>query len=315
MARLDELASIVDDVRQRDTVAGKLQTLVSGAASLLAIPRVGMRLIDPAHGRLSAVARAGAPLHAQPGVEFGLGEGLVGWVAAERRPLVTGDAESDARFVQRRLMRDRLGSFVGVPLLTREDCFGVLYGSHGAPDHFTHDDELTLALLAGLCAPHIETARLEQLTRHDALTGALNRRGAQPLLEASVPMCAVLCDLDHFKHVNDAHGHLEGDAVLARAAELLTDAVRAEDMVVRWGGEEFLLLLPRIDLMAAAGVAARARRAIAAETFTARGLRITMSIGVAERRGPESVEAVIRRADAALYRAKSSGRNQVRIAR
>jgi diguanylate cyclase (GGDEF)-like protein len=313
-ARLDELAAVVDDIRQQETVDAQMQMLVDRTATLLSIPRVGMRLIDPVNGRLSSVARAGAPLHAQPGVEFGLGEGLVGWVAAERHALLTGDAEADARFVPRRLMKEPLGSFIGVPLLTREDCLGVLYGSHGARDQFTHDDQLTLGLLAGLCAPHIETARLDRLTRIDSLTGALNRRGARKLLEADAPLAVVICDLDHFKRINDLHGHAEGDAVLARVATLLAASVRAEDMVVRWGGEEFVLLLPRLDLARAARVAARARLAMAAQLFTPQHQPITLSFGVAERRGGEAVDQVIRRADEALYRAKRSGRNQVRVA-
>ena len=313
-ARLDELAAVVDEIRQQDTVDAQMQLLVNRTATLLSIPRVGMRLIDPVNGRLSAVARAGAPLHALPGVEFGLGEGLVGWVAAERHALLTGDAEADSRFVPRRLMKEPLGSFVGVPLLTRDDCLGVLYGSHGARDRLTHEDERTLALLAGLCTPHLETARLDRLTRIDMLTGALNRRGAQTLLEADSPLSVVLCDLDHFKRINDQHGHMEGDAVLARVATLLGAIVRAEDRVVRWGGEEFLLLLPRVDLARAARVAARARQAAAAELFTPHNLRVTVSFGVAERRGGEAVGQAIRRADEALYRAKRSGRNQVRVA-
>jgi diguanylate cyclase (GGDEF)-like protein len=135
-----------------------------------------------------------------------------------------------------------------------------------------------------------------------------------PRLDEKTPFCVVMCDLDWFKRVNDEHGHAIGDEVLVRVAQLLAAMLRGSDAVVRWGGEEFLLVLHQVDLEKAAKVAERALKVVGDEAFTARGLHITLSAGVAERCGAEATEQLLRRADEALYAAKRDGRNCVRRA-
>jgi diguanylate cyclase (GGDEF)-like protein len=313
--QLDRLAAIADELRRQATIEQQLQLLVERTAALLDAPRVAVRLLDPTRARLLAVARAGQPLHRAPFADFAVGEGLVGWIVSEGQPVLVGNAEADPRFVRRAEMSEPLVSFLGVPLLTRESCIGVLYGSHARRHYFQREHQLMLTLLAGMCTPHLEAARLEKLSTIDALTGALNRRGVQAILSRHDPISVVLCDLDHFKRINDGFGHTEGDHVLSRVAALLGSVVRAGDVVARWGGEEFLLVLPAVDLARAHQVAERARRAVACEPFTSELLQVTLSAGVAERRRAESVEQLIRRADEALYQAKRAGRNHIRDAR
>jgi diguanylate cyclase (GGDEF)-like protein len=310
--RITALAELAADVQRSRTLESRLQLLVERTAELLRVERMGVRLIDPVRRRLLAVARAGAPLHRGPMVDFELGEGLIGWVVSQSTPVRSGDAERDPRFVRRAGQSEPLGSFVGVPLRRGDGCIGVLYGSHRERDRFSESDQHVLTLVAGLCAPHIETARLERLADLDALTGTLNRRGARPVLEGEQAVGVSLCDLDHFKALNDEHGHATGDVVLCRVATILGNMVRAGDSLVRWGGEEFLIVLPGASIDAALAVAERARRAVAAEPFGEPLVHVTLSAGVAVRRAGESVDQLLRRADAALYQAKRGGRNQSR---
>jgi len=161
--------------------------------------------------------------------------------------------------------------------------------------------------------------RLTTQAQTDALTGTVNRRGLMQHLDAmhapsrqgSDAYVVLMVDVDHFKAVNDEHGHAGGDAVLKRVAQGLRDGLRAGDVVARWGGEEFCVLLPHMRLAEAHALAERLTSQIAA-TGTP---RVTISIGVAEAHAQlEDSDGVIRRADAALYRAKEAGRNRVVIA-
>jgi diguanylate cyclase (GGDEF)-like protein len=165
--------------------------------------------------------------------------------------------------------------------------------------------------------------RLHHLSQRDALTGLLNRRALQPLLarEASrlrrygETYALVMVDIDHFKAVNDAHGHAVGDAVLVSVAELLRRAAREVDQVARVGGEEFCLLLPHTDLDGAMQVARRTREAVRAGPWPELDHTLTISVGVAMVCDPdETPVAALARADAALYRAKDEGRDCVVLA-
>jgi diguanylate cyclase (GGDEF)-like protein len=122
------------------------------------------------------------------------------------------------------------------------------------------------------------------------------------------PLAVVMADLDHFKEVNDTHGHVEGDKLLTQVAGIIAQGIRQTDMVARYGGEEFLIMLPDADRENACLIAERIRREIEAHT------RVTISLGVATYH-PEkdSKEDLIGKADQALYQAKQGGRNQVNV--
>jgi two-component system, cell cycle response regulator len=163
-------------------------------------------------------------------------------------------------------------------------------------------------------------AELEQLARTDVLTGLANRRHADDVLRATIAaarrhgrdLCTVLVDIDHFKAVNDVHGHAAGDAVLRTVAARLADGLREEDLASRWGGEEFLLLLP--DAGDAAGVCERLRAAVSAtpvRVSDAATVTVTASFGWAGWGGSETAETLVARADTALYAAKDGGRDRV----
>lgn len=166
--------------------------------------------------------------------------------------------------------------------------------------------------------------RLHQRAMTDYLTGALSRHalaeGALALVakdrQGHGRLAVVMVDLDHFKHVNDQHGHAGGDAVLRQAAQALMSELRADALLARYGGEEFVALVPVADLPTARKVAERMRRGLQDTVWTdvVPGLKtVTASVGVTLLASGETLELALARADEALYRAKHAGRNQVQV--
>ena len=162
-------------------------------------------------------------------------------------------------------------------------------------------------------------AALERLALTDPLTGLSNRRAGERALEREVararratsPFSLALLDLDHFKEINDVHGHSVGDDVLCQVSRILTSSFRASDLAVRWGGDEFLVLLPDVTRDGAVVFAERAR--IQVESLAVPGVgKLTMSAGIVEVEANEDPRAAIERADAELYEAKRAGRNRVK---
>ncbi len=173
-------------------------------------------------------------------------------------------------------------------------------------------------------------AHITHLAEHDALTDLLSRRSvshrldlllAQAAPRAGTPTdatadpsvgapCVALLDLDHFKQVNDQHGHQAGDEVLRRFARIVSSTLRKQDLLGRWGGEEFVLVLPGCTLPEATRTLERIHAPMAGHPWdeVAPGLRITVSAGVAQHQAGEPEEALLRRADAAAYQAKAACR-------
>ena len=165
-------------------------------------------------------------------------------------------------------------------------------------------------------------AELQRLATTDALTELPNRRSLLQRLEeelarhrrSGAPFSCALADVDHFKRVNDLFGHPEGDRVLKQVARVLRGSLRLHDLVGRYGGEEFLVLLPATDLEAAKPAVERLRASVQAEVSAGDGEAITASFGLALWSAGEPVETLLSRVDTALYRAKELGRNRVEIA-
>jgi len=163
--------------------------------------------------------------------------------------------------------------------------------------------------------------RLGMASRTDSLTGLFNRRHFEEsapqeharYVRTGKPFSVVLCDIDFFKNVNDLHGHDAGDSLLRMIGQDISQAVRPYDILVRWGGEEFLLFLPSTEPDLASAIAERIRLDIGERVYAYEGhsLRLSATLGVATVRDGESVADVIRRADVALYEGKRSGRNRV----
>jgi diguanylate cyclase len=167
-------------------------------------------------------------------------------------------------------------------------------------------------------AAHLENGR-------DPLTRTLNRRFLPSVLgreislakNAKTPLSILMADIDHFKTVNDSHGHSAGDTVLSHTAETLLNCVRASDFVFRYGGEEFLIVLVETDREEAMEVAERIRQQIASQSVplpSKSSLNVTLSLGVATYEGHPDYQYLINAADHALYSAKKQGRNRTAVA-
>jgi len=206
----------------------------------------------------------------------------------------------------------------------RAEAYGLALAGAGAA-------MLALLVVAGITALRAHaraaaaTAQLERIATTDGLTGLWNRRHLLERLEAEAarsrrngrPLCLAILDVDHFKRVNDGHGHPAGDEVLRVLAGLLKEAVRTSDVVGRMGGEEFAILMPETDRAQARLVCERLRRLVAARPVrlpSGEDLRVTLSTGIALLAGEEESDKLISRADAALYGAKAGGRNRVKLA-
>lgn len=164
------------------------------------------------------------------------------------------------------------------------------------------------------------TQRLEHAANHDHLTMALTRmrfyQRCQDEAESLFPATLLVLDIDHFKAVNDRHGHDAGDVALRHVAQAIARNCRSTDLVARFGGEEFLVLMPGATAGHGANAAERIRMRIADApiTFGERKVAVTVSIGVAPAHDAARIDDAVRAADAALYRAKGAGRNRVNLA-
>jgi diguanylate cyclase len=169
-----------------------------------------------------------------------------------------------------------------------------------------------------------ELQEMGEKVHEDHLTGILNRRGLDNAFDRETsrsirhktPLCFALLDIDNFKQLNDTHGHKVGDDALVYLVESVKDTTRPEDVVSRYGGEEFVILLPNTSLEEAVQILSRIRRNLTKKFFLHENKRllITFSAGVAQLRAGESQESVFKRADEAMYRAKKGGKNQILIA-
>ena len=226
--------------------------------------------------------------------------------------------------VRARVFRPLLHAHAAV-LRLAEDRPAVPYG------HPTAAGEVTglfraIEVLQGKLRERASMANeLKSLAETDGLTSLLNRRALDGHAQAQRagrgagdPMCLILLDIDHFKAVNDTHGHPTGDRVLIQVARLLRTVLRSNDIVARFGGEEFAVLVAGDDMAGTLVIAEKLRQALERETFTSAedtALRVTASFGVAcGYRGEAGWPQLVERADAALYRAKADGRNCVRSA-
>lgn len=176
--------------------------------------------------------------------------------------------------------------------------------------------------LSGDNIEHAYHEEIYRLTTIDGLTQVYNKRYLMETLEREIsrahrygrPLSIIMFDIDHFKHINDEYGHLAGDYVLKEMASTIKARIRREDIMGRYGGEEFVIVLPEIDHYNAVVFAEKIRRLVERHDFTFEGVRInvTISIGVATAwKGMESAEEFIKHADTHLYEAKNSGRNRV----
>jgi diguanylate cyclase (GGDEF)-like protein len=274
--------------------------------------------------RKSQTLPGGAPYPAESKVQD---DPLNAWVMAKGASLVIKDLEKDFRFRGLDMAQFRSRSFHLSPLLSSQgQVTGLVRIESVNRDSMDQEDQRLIESLVVLASLAFENAKLYQEARELAVTDGLTRLLLRrPLMErldtelkraaeTNAPMALVMLDIDHFKAVNDTYGHPAGDAVLKEVAALVKKSVRDVDVCGRYGGEEFVVLLPQTTLEGALVVAERIREAVRAKGFDLRGeaRKVTVSLGVAE--APEhgiQARELIAAADDALYHSKQNGRDRV----
>src|SRR5688572_6302471 len=330
--------------RSRRADASALEALVDAAAGILAADSLGDTLgriahhlselldydelsvyeVDRGAGMLVPVFALGAYAEEVMADTFPATEGVTGWVVSNRRTrnVIRADQDPIVAVVEGTEMEPE--SLVSVPLLVEDRVVAVLNVYRIGVDKSFRDGEVAqVERFATMAALAFDSARqrdtLREQARTDGLTGLLNHRACHERLGEEVvraaalerPLSVVVLDIDHFKTVNDAYGHAEGDKALVAAAGKLRSAVREDDLVARLGGEEFALILPGVDGTQAAQAAERARGAIA--EVGVGGSPLSCSAGVATYPDDASdAGRLLELADGALYWAKRSGRDQSR---
>ena len=265
----------------------------------------------------------GASDEALKNIRIPLGTGMPGWVALHGEPLI---ATMDGVAV-RLSDGDQPHSIICLPLRSRERTLGVLQVTHPSPQTLTDDAITFLYIVCDYAAIAIENARaverIQELTITDDCTHLFNARHLAAVLPTEIerarrfdqPLGIVFLDLDYFKQVNDVHGHPAGSRVLAEAAEVITRTLRTVDLAFRYGGDEFVAILPQTPGPAAAAaanrllVAMRARRFLSLEGLS---LHLTASLGVASYPDDaDNAAALLERADQRMYSVKNTTRDGV----
>jgi diguanylate cyclase (GGDEF)-like protein len=308
-----------------DNLASLLARISELVCQLSSAEACSIMLFDADRERLLGKAAYGLARRDVSLISFRIGDGVAGWVAERGEPALIDDVSTDTRYKVLADSENRIRSLACVPLQYREERIGVLTITSPRLGAFSQDDVELLGFIATTMAMDIDNARLRRLSVTDPLTEAYNREFLQQQLPPAVenadrrgdPLSVAMIDIDHFKAVNDEFGHGIGDRVLAEVAARLRAAIRAGDLLVRYGGEEFLVLLPGTGAAQAAEIAERMRGKMESDPIQTEraAVHVRISVGVAEhRRNSDSAAQLVRRADTALYAAKERGRNRVEVA-
>lgn len=320
---LDVLLQLTAQLTDDRPLEDFLKAVTEATRELLRADHASIRLLDSSRIALLSGARSGTGADDRP-MDFKRGEGLLGWVVEFGQPVRVGEVDADSRWVKPYNQTFGIRSLMAEPLWSSGEVIGVLAVTSPELGAFTEEDQLLLRLLANCSAPPIERARLRRLAMFDDITMAFNYRYLAPRLVEEMERASrsagdvslLYMDLDHFKSVNDKHGHAVGDAVLRMFADRVRKAVRRVDVLIRRGGEEFVLIMPATGATQAHATGTRIQQTLHTEPFDDGNLSLkqTVSIGVATWDKRETPEQLERRADQAMYEAKRLGRNRVVVA-
>jgi diguanylate cyclase (GGDEF)-like protein len=329
------LAVLTDIVKTANSILEPrkvIETIMTRIQQLIPSEAWSMLMVDEEKQELTFELALGEKAKDVQGFRVKIGEGIAGWVAQTGKPTIVNDVSKDPRFARRfdSETHFKTRSILCAPLISRGRTIGVVQVINRRGGRFTQTDLEMLMTMVEPCAIAIENAilfqRTEQLTITDDLTKLFNSRYLNVYIgreikrckRHGIPLSIIFLDLDGFKSVNDQHGHLAGSRTLTEVGGILAEAVRESDILARYGGDEFVVVLPETPPGGALVIAERIRRAIASHPFLRdEGLeaRISASFGIASY--PDHAltpEGLIQKADQAMYRVKEKDKNGIEVA-
>lgn len=309
-----------------------LQTIMEKMAEYFRPDTWSLLMVDEDRNELYFAIAVGTAAEALKNVRLKVGEGIAGWVAKHGEQLVVPDVYTDPRFAKRidEMTKWETRSIICVPLRSKHRVLGVIQLVNVDMRNFSDAEMFFLQSLCDYAAIAIENARavekIQELTITDDCTGLYNARHLYKILETEVYRSArfnyefsvLFIDLDHFKQVNDTHGHLVGSKLLAEIGYLIKAQLRLIDYAFRYGGDEFVVLLPQTGKDAALVVARRLRDSFRTSLFCQEeglNLNVRASMGLATYpHDAKEPRDVIRQADEMMYMVKNSTRDNIGIA-
>ncbi len=309
-----------------------LSTIMEKAKKIIKAEAWSFLLIDQETGDLVLEKTSGKKVDKKKikKIRMKMGEGIAGWVAQELVPVVVPDVSTDPRFSSKidKQFTLKTKSIICVPIKSKGNILGVLeIVNKTTNEPFTKDDLNLILRIVDHAAIAIERSsiyqKMEELSITDDLTKLFNTRYLNRTLEIEITranrhrtsLALIFMDVDHFKMINDNYGHLVGSKLLVEMGQLLIKSLRTVDIVARYGGDEFVIVLPQTPPNSAIQIAERIRKSVENNVFLkkeAYSLKLTASFGVASY--PESAnskEELLRLADEAMYRVKYQTRNGV----
>jgi diguanylate cyclase (GGDEF)-like protein len=317
--------SILEPRKVIELIMEKIQQLIPSEAW-------SMLMVDEEKQELTFELALGAKGKEVSAFRIKMGEGIAGWVAQTGKPTIVNDTQKDPRFARRFDTKTQFStqSILCAPLISRGRTIGVVEIINKLGGRFSQSDLEILLTLVEPCAIAIENAilfqRTEQLTITDDLTKLFNSRYLNLYISREIkrckrhgiPLAVIFLDLDGFKGINDQYGHLAGSGTLAEVGAILGQGVRESDILARYGGDEFVVVLPETPASGALVIAERLRKSIEEHSFLeGQGLsaRISASFGIAAY--PDHAltpEGLIQKADQAMYRVKERDKNGIEVA-
>jgi diguanylate cyclase (GGDEF)-like protein len=315
VARLREaIARLTALLRERLELGELAAAVARDACALIEAESCSVMLLDKERQLLACYAAHGLTPDEVREIRFRVGEGIAGACVEARRPMRVDDVTGDPRFAAR-AQSLTIRSLMAVPVVVRGEAIGALSVTHSEASRFTDTEQSMLELWAQAVGMDLESALLYRLSLTDALTRAYNRRYLEEVVPRQFawagrperPVAALFVDLDAFKQVNDRYGHDAGDAVLVETAARILACVRVEDVVLRYGGDEFLVLLTGSSAGQAHSIAHRIDQELRARPVGVGGaaIAVSASVGVASDGSAASFEELLKQVDRAMYAAKA----------
>jgi diguanylate cyclase (GGDEF)-like protein len=309
-----------------------LQTIMEKMAEYFRPDTWSLLMVDEQKNELYFAIAVGAAAEALSATRLKVGEGIAGWVAKHGQSLIVPDVQNDPRFSSRvdEITRSQTRSIICMPLRSRHRVLGVIQLVNANVQALKEQEVFFLQTLCDYAAISIENAKavekIQELTITDDCTGLFNARHLYKTLETEVYRSArfgyqfsvIFIDLDHFKQVNDTYGHLVGSRLLAEIGYLIKEQLRLIDFAFRYGGDEFVVLLPQTSKDQAVIVAKRLQESLRAGVFCKdQGLNLDVRASMGLATFPHDAQTphdIIRQADEMMYVVKNTTRDNIGVA-